>query len=724
MRRTAVLALVPVLALGLQGCADRTAPVTDAVVTTHDGWSVVTVTSAESDVRIEVRVDDGGWLAYDGPIRVDGPGYHSVGHRGIDAAGNAEHRRAVPVIVSAPPSPPSGPNPTGIGNPFAEHNGLMWEYIRAPEGFDGFDYRVTPFATITAKLREGWYSDRGIHHLGIYGPWRSTRGFLGLPPLDFFDAQVDAGSLDDFAELTEQARQRGITVTMYLELIYLDPSNPVFVQAAHDIERGVDSWESRLFRWDAREQPQARCPADDGLPPALTWTSDPSIAGGRCYVQAWGELGGTLPIGYPALDYAGPEAMGYAKRVIAFWMDLGVQGFVFDAPHTYFGMQGDDEWRQHELQIDTPTSHVYPDGTTRPVHLEAEGEGGTIANARYSDRVGYTSLYADVGDDATTLPLRVAAGVISVDALDRHSATWVDTRRQAGRSSTGGVAFTTDVAVVPPELRALDAAVQAGGAGMILPMHEQTLRARLDERSQDLFFDVLRVIGRSPALAPGASRVRIPTDDPMVYAVLRTSMDGSRAAIGVFNFSAEPASTRIAVAGTGPLRDLADDSAVVVTDGHASIDLPGYGYRFFEAPLPPSAPWETVDAAEAGWSTGGGWSKVPDPSALGGTRIAGNETGGFAEYRFTGTRLQGWGWTSPRGGDRIQVSIDGEVVTLYRQRGEPPVPGTGGDAFHGQLLFALDGLGEGEHMVRLEQLNGPGGRNADGTGIEYLRVAP
>ncbi|HWA18354.1 MAG TPA: hypothetical protein VG757_05105 [Devosia sp.] len=623
------------------------------------------------------------------------------------------------------PMAPFGANPSGIGNPFTEHHGMMWEYVRDPEGFDGYAYDATSFASITAKLREGWYNDRGIHHLAIYGPWKSTRAFLGLPPLDYFAGQVGSGSIEDFAAMAAAAAERGITIIIYIELIYIDPANPLFVKAAADREKGVDSTESRLFRWDDREGPQDSCPPDAGLPKALSWTRHPSIAGGRCYAQAWGELGGTLPIGYPAFDFERPEAMEYAQRVMRFWMDLGVQGFVFDAPHTYLGMQGDNEWRQRVLQIETALNHVYPDGRTRPQFLEAEGEGGTIRSAAYSDRIGYNALSVDLGGDVSTLPSRAAGpdASITIDELDAHYRAWVDPRRLAGRGSTGGVVFADGMS---PELRALDLAVQTGGVGLMVPLHEQTLQARLDARSRELTFDVLRLVAKSSALAPGASRQRLPSDQPQSYAVLRTSMDGTRSALGVFNFAAEPRIVSVDLASfpglDGTPRDLATGNAIAVVESHVTIDLPAYGYAFLELPVVEAPAWRIVTANEAGWTVGGGWTLVDDPSTFAGSRIGGNRAGAFAEFTFTGTAVEGWGRLAPRGGDRVQISIDGKVVGTHSQRGTAPlgVP----SAFTGNRLFAVEGLSAGPHAIQIEQLNGPAGRNSDGTGLEYLRVLP
>ncbi|MFF1876691.1 OmpL47-type beta-barrel domain-containing protein [Leifsonia sp. NPDC058230] len=626
----------------------------------------------------------------------------------------------------AAPSPPSGPNPADAGNPFIEHNGLMWEYVRDPEGFDGFEYPATTYQSITNKIDDGWYTQRGIHHIGIYGAWKSTPEFLGLPPLDYFDAQTGTGTIDDFRDMVQSANAHGLTVVMYIELIYIHPDNPVFVKAAQDRADDVDSFESRMFRWDDRPQPQAECPSDEGLPGEVTWTRDPSIANGRCYVQAWGELGGTLPKGYPAFDFEKPEAMQYAKQVMGFWMNLGVQGFTFDAPQTYLGMQGSDEAKQSEL-LDFAKTYVYPDGKTRPQWLDAEG-AGTYTNMAYTDRVGYSVLYGDSGDDFNSAATQVARTpqTVSVDQLDDFYSTWVDSRRQNGRGGWGTSVFDFDEQTMPGDLRALDAAVQAGGAGLLIFNHQQTLNANLSADDERKFYDVFRTIDRSSALAPGASRVRIPTqDDSKLWAVLRQSTDKSKSALALFNFHDQEQCVTVNLGGSGitvPQRttDLADgEPGPWLRTDETTFRLPAYGYAFLDVDAGHGFDWNTVDSSASGWNVGGGWNVIDDPSAFGGSRIGGNAPGGFAERTFEGDSVQLWGRMATDGGTQVRVFVDGQSVGDHTQRRSAPIPGSGGNAFYGQKLVSLSGLGAGSHTIRLEQINGAAG-NAGGTGIDYM----
>jgi Alpha amylase, catalytic domain len=691
---------------------------------------VVTVTlsaeagSAELDY-IEYQLDGGPWTRYLGPFDVTEAGYHSLVYRAVDAAGNVEDVNGQAVIVAAPMTAPNGANPSGIGNPFHEHNGIMQEYIRDPEGLFGFNYGVTPYADLTAKIEDGWYTDRGLHHIMIYGAWKATNDFLGLPALDFFDAQVGTGTVDDIKEFAETADEHDLNLIMYKVLIYMHHENPVFVKAAQDKANGIDLFESRIFRWDDRPQPQASCPSNAGLPGQNQWFRSPSIADNRCFVRAWG---------YPALDFERPEAVEFAKSVLAFWMDLGFQGFEFDAPQTYLGMNnnGPNEWRQTEIHVEFTSNHVHPDGTTKPKLLYAEGSGGYTQMA-YNDRVGHNAVQIDTGVDTFPLPGRVGRTsnpMITVSQLEDHYVTWADSRRQNGRGTVVHSSFNGEDgnhSQMPGDLRALDWAVHAGAAGSLAISHYQSLHSTLPPDHDPLIHDVFRAMEKSTALAPGASRERIPTQGDLKgpYAVLRRSMDGSETALTVFNLSTSERCVTVNLAGSGvtvPQRptDLATgEPGQWLRAEETTFKLGPRGWLFLDVAAGPGFGWTAIDSSDPGWTVGG-WSTITDASAYGGSRIGGNVQNGFAEYTFEGTSVQGWGQKSTTSGQQVRVFIDGEPVGDHSQRRTTPT--SGGTQFYGQQLFSLAGLEPGEHTIRIEQIN-PTAGNAGGTGIDYLLVS-
>ena len=639
---------------------------------------------------------------------------------------------ALPEVATVS-QPPWGADPQGIGNPFRERNGTVTHYVRDPEGYDGYAYPATSWQSIKDGIESGWYADRGINHLLIYGAWRSSEHFLGLPPLDWFDVQQGTGTLADFDAMVAVAKRRGMGILMYLELIYVHPDNPVFAKAAADRAADIDSVERRLFRWDDRDPQTGRCPSDAGLPPAASWTSDPSIAGGRCYVQSWGEAAGMLPRGFPALDFERSEAMDYAKGVLAFWIDHGVDGFIVDAAHTYLGMHDpladpDHLARLRELHVDFVWDHVRPDGTRAVGWSQDEGVFGEHGAMPTTDLIGFTHIRVQGGDDNDSFvsqAIRVPAlDGRTIDQLDDHWATFVDTRRQHGGGAVASLLYGPSAAI-PGPVRALDVALQAGGAGVEVYFSSQHHLPDISAEDQELFFDVLRALDRSPALAPGASRQRLPTPDAdtRAYAVLRRSMDGTRSALALFNLAAEEACVTVNLAGSGVVfpqatTDLATGEAGPHIDGEVvSIAMAPRAWRFLEVAAGPGFSWKITDDLDGDWTVGGGWNRYDDRSAFGGSYIGGSAAGGFLEVTFQGRSVEGWGLMRTDGTDAVEVIVDGMSRGVHSQRRSTPI--SGGGTFYGQRLFSVGDLGAGEHVLRLVDASQAGGP----AGLDYLRIS-
>jgi PKD repeat protein/type 1 glutamine amidotransferase len=144
---------------------DSVAPASTATVS---GATVtVTATDATSGVaRTEVKVDDGAWQAYTGPVTVTGEGRHAVGHRSVDVAGNVEAESSVEVVVEGPPRDTTAPtvSVTGVtdGATYGDSRrpSVAWTATDAGSGV----------ATVTAGL------DGAAIESGVLELWRLPLG--------------------------------------------------------------------------------------------------------------------------------------------------------------------------------------------------------------------------------------------------------------------------------------------------------------------------------------------------------------------------------------------------------------------------------------------------------------------------------------------------------------------------------------------------------------------
>ena len=464
---------------------------------------------------------------------------------------------------------------TAPAGPFETGTGWAYTYVRATE-----DYPATRFEDITARIDAGWYSERGVSNIMIYAPYRASEAYRGLPAIDFFAAQAGTGTVDDFRDLVASAHQRGISVTIYLALLGMDPRAPVFRKAEVDHRAGIDSAEAGMFRWAAERPAPADRPDDF-----------PEFAGGWAYsrrARAWY----VTSWGYPAPDYARRATRDYIDRVLRFWLDTGIDGIEFDYPLSFLGMPTDDmtavDPSMVDLLIRTPTT-----ATPNPKWLHAEGAGGYQDEA-WNDAVGFTHILINGDRDRWSFPYAVMDDGarrhrLTVDDLEAQWVRYFDERR-ARDQALGVNAWSLYVDMTAAQ-RALDAAVQAG-MGALYEIDIQEVYARLTAAERTAYDDVFRALARSTALDPAASRTRRPAAicdggaSDQVYAVERTSTDGRETVLNVYNFTREPrcitvdlSDSDVAVPQT-PTDLSTGTGAPPIASTSYDVILPAFGYVF------------------------------------------------------------------------------------------------------------------------------------------------
>jgi hypothetical protein len=462
------------------------------------------------------------------------------------------------------------------GNPFKEGTGWFYHYVRATD-----HYPATPYADITAKIEDGYYTDRGASNIMIYGPYRASEEFRGLPAIDYFDAQVGTGTVDDFRDLVAAAHSKGITVTIYMAFLSVNRESAIFRRAEKDTRDGVDSAAANMFRW-SRVKPSEMPPdfpeAEGGW--AFSETAQ------RWYATSWG---------YPAPDYANQVTRDYIKQVLRFWLDTGVDGIEFDYVLSMLGMRSKDmtvaDPNMTDLLITTPLTY-----TSNAKWLHAEG-AGQFWDEEWNDAVGFNHILINGDEDQWSFPYAVMDdGALkrrkTVAQLEAHWQRFFDQRRE--RDPDLGVnAWSLYVFDMTAEQRALDAAVQAG-MGALYSIDVEEIYSLLTVEEQTAYDDVFQALKRSPALAPGASRVQRPAaicdggSADQVYAVERTSTDGGRTALNIYNFTntlqcitVDLSGSAIAVPQT-PVNLSTQQDATRITSASYDVELPAFGYLFLE----------------------------------------------------------------------------------------------------------------------------------------------
>ncbi|MCW3819041.1 SUMF1/EgtB/PvdO family nonheme iron enzyme [Micromonospora sp. DR5-3] len=126
----------------------------------------------------------------------------------------------------------------------------------------------------------------------------------------------------------------------------------------------------------------------------------------------------------------------------------------------------------------------------------------------------------------------------------------------------------------------------------------------------------------------------------------------------------------------------------------------------------PASDGTVVDDATPGWRFSG-WPQYGHVDAYNGGAHGGQGSSGqWAEYTFTGTGVDVYGWRGPNGGT-IRVLVDGAPV------GPPVSQHAPTDRYH-QLLARQGGLADGPHTVRIE-VDGAT-RSNQWTMVDYLRT--
>jgi hypothetical protein len=460
------------------------------------------------------------------------------------------------VAVTPGCSPESGESRDPAPGPssevsFQDLNGFMWFYTTAQ------DLRFADIERRMDELHAG-----GIRVLGIYSPYDGNpEKYLGCAPRDFYTTAPESGSLADFAGMVEAAHARGMKVVAYFVNIYIDEDSAFFRTAERQYAAGDrESREVSAFRWSDDER--APLPEPAAGPSAWMW----SDVAGAYYWSLWGE---------PGFDRSLPGARAEIERVETFWLDLGLDGFMWDAGFV------DPAFRPSMVEL--PLRHTPGDKW-----LTFESTAAELASTYQA--FGLTSWFAVEDDDSANAYSFIANGEDGADDLEEGLAR-VDEARAAGKLTHAWTLWEEPGYPGYPDedrMRVQEAALLAG-AGSLFGHPDHGAYSAWPAARRSGWEQVLSTVNRHPALHPSASRERVPAGPGRkAYAMLRVARDESQAALLVYNLSGTARAVTVdlertsVIAGQVPTDLVSGDALPPITGASYSIQLPAHGWVFLE----------------------------------------------------------------------------------------------------------------------------------------------
>ena len=267
---------------------------------------------------------------------------------------------------------------------FQDLNGFMWFYSTY------FGYKFADITRDLDNLKRG-----GIRVVGFFCPYYGDMYTAdGCDPLDFYAVPPQNGTIQDWRSLVAGAHRRGMKVVCYFVSIYMDSRSSYFKTAEQQYWAGdLTSREVRSFHWS--ESPAAPLPTlRSGPPQVSSWAY--SSSADAFYWSLW--FG-------PGFDYDLPGNTAEVARIEEFWLDTGLDGFIWDVGLMDPALQ--------QYQIDLPKSYTPNDKWL------------TFERAGSADASTLPEVWADL---LVQLPRRLLGQRLHPHRDRRHRRGWAGSR--------------------------------------------------------------------------------------------------------------------------------------------------------------------------------------------------------------------------------------------------------------------------------------------------------
>lgn len=181
---------------------------------------------------------------------------------------------------------------------------------------DGNGDGIGDFLGLASKL--DYIAGLNINCIWLQPFFPSPRRDNGYDVSDYYSIDPRYGTMGNFVEFSQAARDRGIRIIIDLVVNHTSIDHPWFQEARHDKKSKYRDW----YVWSEKEPENAQ---DGAIFPGVqktTWTFDKE-AGAYYYHRFYDHQ--------PDLNTGNPEVREEIARIIKTWAQLGVCGFRVDA---------------------------------------------------------------------------------------------------------------------------------------------------------------------------------------------------------------------------------------------------------------------------------------------------------------------------------------------------------------------------------------------------------
>ncbi len=281
----------------------------------------------------------------------------------------------------------------------------------------------------------------GVDTIWVSPHYDSPMDDNGYDIRDFYKVSEDYGTLEDFKELLKEAHERDMKVITDLVLNHTSDEHPWF-EAAKDPNHPEHEYYHDFYIWhepkyeDGKRKRPTRWIGWFGNP---AWTYNEATD--EYYLHIFSRK-------MPDLNWRNPEMRKAMKKVIQFWIDLGVDGFRVDATnHLEKNWDFPDGYPGYENFSSLPKHHEYLQELGRelfhPNDLMIIGEAGGATREEALQYAGFDSeefnmlihfehCWVDTDETNTLTPGKWAKGTVDITRLKESFYRWYKVFKDKG----------------------------------------------------------------------------------------------------------------------------------------------------------------------------------------------------------------------------------------------------------------------------------------------------